>query len=348
MILRAKAPLRISFCGGGTDCSPYVEERGGVVLSTTIDKYVYGSLRLREDRTVSLTSLDYDLTRTFPIDEPLPIDGDLDLLKGVVNHFRALAVAKGGFDLLVHSDAPPGSGLGASSTLVTALVGLMCEWLRKAMTNYEIAELTHKIERVDLKIAGGRQDQYAAVFGGFNFIEFQYDHTIVNPLRIRREVINELEYSTLLCYTGSTRMSAHIVENQMRSYIQGKEAVIQSLDRMKELTIEMKAALLRDRVRRFGELLHEAWVAKKDLDPAITTEQIDRLYQAARENGAIGGKILGAGGGGFLLVFCPFEKKLAIARGLEAEGGKLVPFALEERGLQAWTVPPEDGESPSR
>ncbi len=205
---------------------------------------------MREDRTVSLTSLDYDLTRTFPIDEPLPIDGELDLLKGVVNHFRALAVAKGGFDLLVHSDAPPGQ---RARRLLDPRHRPGRPDVRVApqgLTNYEIAELTHKIERVDLKIAGGRQDQYAAVFGGFNFIEFQYDHTIVNPLRIRREVVNELEYSTLLCYTGSTRMSAHIVENQMRSYIQGKEAVIQSLDRMKELTIEMKAALLRDRVRR--------------------------------------------------------------------------------------------------
>lgn len=344
MILRAKAPLRISFCGGGTDCSPYAEERGGVVLSTTIDKYVYATLRERVDCTVSLTSLDYDLTRVHPLDAPMPIDGELDLLKGVVNHFREAAVAarKPGFDLLVHSDAPPGSGLGASSTLVAALVGLMRDWLRQALTSYEIAELTHKIERVDLRIAGGRQDQYAAVFGGFNFIEFHEDHTIVNPLRIRREVVNELEYSTLLCYTGSTRISAHIVENQMRSYAQGKDAVVRSLDRMKELTIEMKAVLLRDRVRRFGELLHEAWIAKKDLDPAITTAQIDCLYQVARDAGAIGGKILGAGGGGFLLVFCPFERKLAIARALEAEGGRLVPFALEERGLQTWAVPPED------
>ena len=350
MILRAKAPLRISFCGGGTDCSPYAEERGGVVLSTTIDKYVYATLRVRDDRRVSLTSLDYDLTQIFPLDRPLPIDGELDLLKGVVNHFReaVLNVKESGFDLLVHSDAPPGSGLGASSTLVTALVGVMREWLRQALTSYEIAELTHKIERADLKIAGGRQDQYAAVFGGFNFIEFGRNHTVVNPLRIRREVVNELEYSTLLCYTGSTRMSAHIVENQMRSYVQGKQTVVHSLDRMKELTIEMKTVLLRDQVRRFGELLHEAWTAKKDLDPAITTEQIDRLYEVARAAGAIGGKILGAGGGGFLLIFCPFERKLAIARALEGEGGRLVPFALEERGLQTWIVPPEGPETHPR
>lgn len=352
MILRAKAPLRISFCGGGTDVSPYVEEKGGVVLSTTIDKYVYATLRPRPDRQIRLTSLDFDASETHSVDERIPVGGGLDLLKGVVNHFgvggAAGRVYPAGFDLWVHSDAPPGSGLGASSTLVTTLVGLIREWLREPLTNYEIAELTYRIEREDLGIAGGRQDQYAAVFGGFNFIEFHADHTIVNPLRIRRDVVNELEYSMLLCYTGSTRLSARIVENQMRSYAQGKEAVVRSLDRMKVLTYEMKAALLRDRVRRFGELLHEAWIAKKDLDPAITTAAIDRLYQAARDEGAIGGKILGAGGGGHLLVFCPFERKLAIARALAGAGGQLVSFALEGRGLQTWTVPEEDGEAGER
>ena len=347
MILRAKAPLRISFCGGGTDVSPYAEERGGVVLSTTIDKYVYATLRTRTDGMVSLTSLDYDQSCTYPLGQPLPIDGELDLLKGVVNHFLATGLGAGeqgsfpsGFDLLVHSDAPPGSGLGASSTVVTALVGLLREWVREPLTNY-------KIERLDLKIAGGRQDQYAATFGGFNFIEFRSDHTIVNPLRIRREVINELEYSMLLCYTGGTRLSANIVANQMRSYREGKEQVVRGLDRMKELTLEMKAVLLRDRVHHFGELLHEAWEAKKDCDPAITTEQIDRLYAAARAQGATGGKILGAGGGGYILVLCPFDRRQAIARALEDTGGLLVSFALEERGLQTWVVPWESGEKAS-
>ena len=345
MILRAKAPLRISFCGGGTDVSPYPEERGGVVLSTTIDKYVYATLRPRDDLLVSLTSLDYDVTREFPLGAPLPIDGELDLLKGVVNRFRERAPH--GFDLLVHSDAPPGSGLGSSSTLVTALVGLLRTWIREPLTNYEIAELTYTIEREDLKIAGGRQDQYAATFGGFNFIEFDRAQVIVNPLRIRREVANELEYSMLLCYTGATRLSAHIVENQTRSYIAGSAPVVASLDRMKDLAIEMKAVLLRDRVQRFGELLHEAWLAKKDLDPAITTDQIDRLYERARAAGAIGGKILGAGGGGYLLIFSPFDRRQAIIRVLEEDGGKFVPFAFEERGLQTWTVPQEDEETSS-
>lgn len=352
MILRAKAPLRISFCGGGTDVSPYPEEKGGVVLSTTIDKYVYASLRTRNDRKVSLTSLDYGVGQIHPCDRPLPIDGELDLLKGVVNHFRGLGGIQppgssgfpSGFDLLVHSDAPPGSGLGASSTLVTALVGLFRDWLKIPLTNYEIAELTYKIERADLRIAGGRQDQYAATFGGFNFIEFRGADTIVNPLRIRREVVNELEYSMILCYTGATRLGAHIVENQTRSYVAGSEKVVRSLDRMKALTIEMKTALLRDRVQHFGGLLHQAWLAKKDLDPAITTGTIDRLYEVARAAGAVGGKILGAGGGGYLICFCPFDRKLAVARAMEQDGGALVPFALEERGLQTWIVPPEEGE----
>ncbi|MBD3161561.1 MAG: GHMP kinase, partial [Candidatus Eisenbacteria bacterium] len=299
------------------------------------------------DRTCTLASLDFDLALEAPLGEPLPIDGRLDLLKGVVNRFQdaegpGAAPFPCGFDLMVHSDAPPGSGLGASSTLVTALVGLLREWIREPLTNYEIAELTYRIERIDLEIAGGRQDQYAATFGGFNFIEFHRDHTIVNPLRIRRHVLNELEYAMLLCYTGTTRLGANIVVNQMRSYRDGKEKVVRSLDRMKELTLEMKAALLRDRVQRFGELLHEAWEAKKDLDPGITNPEIDRLYAAARGAGAIGGKILGAGGGGYILVFCPIPRRQAIARALEEEGGTLVPFAFEERGLQTWTVPSEE------
>jgi D-glycero-alpha-D-manno-heptose-7-phosphate kinase len=345
MILRAKAPLRISFCGGGTDVSPYPEEKGGVVLSTTIDKYVYATLRTREDMQVTLTSLDYDQSCTHPLDRPLPLDGGLELLKGVVNHFLALRpnAFPSGFDLLVHSDAPPGSGLGASSTLVTALVGVLREWMREPLTNYDIAELTFQIERIDLRIAGGRQDQYAATFGGFNFIEFHADHTIVNPLRVRREVVNELEYSMLLCFTGSTRTGANIVRNQTESYVRREERVVRSLDRMKELTLEMKSALLRDRVHLFGELLHTAWQSKKDLDAGITNPAIDGLYEAALRAGAVGGKLLGAGGGGYLVVFCPFDRRQGIGRALEAAGGALVPYAFEDRGLQTWTVPPENG-----
>jgi len=337
MIVRAKAPLRISFCGGGTDVSPYTEERGGVVLSATIDKYAYASLRPIAEREIRVTSLDFNLTRGFPLETPLSIDGELDLVKGVLNHFRPAGFPSG-FEMFIHSDAPPGSGLGSSSTMVTTMVGVMAEWLRRPLTPYEMAELTYTIERVDLGQAGGRQDQYSATFGGFNFMEFHERYTVVNPLRLRPATINELEYSLLLCYTGATRMSAHIVEKQARAYADGDPEVLASLDEMKRLTLEMKALLLTDRLADFAQRLHQAWEWKKKLQSEISNTMIDALYLRARDAGALGGKILGAGGGGFLLLMVPFERKPAVAAALEAAGGRILAFAFEERGLQTWTV----------
>jgi D-glycero-alpha-D-manno-heptose-7-phosphate kinase len=338
MIVRAKAPLRISFCGGGTDVSPYTEERGGVVLSSTIDKYAYASLRPTPGNEIRVSSLDYDMTRTYPLGQRLPLDGDLDLIKGVLNHYQSDGPLPSGLEIFLHSDAPPGSGLGSSSTMITTLVGVVTEFLRRPITPYEVAELTYQIERIDLKIAGGRQDQYAATFGGFNFIEFRSDHTVVNPLRLRQSTINELEYALMLCYTGKTRLSSHIVEKQVQAYTAGKPEVVASLDAMKQLALEMKALLLRDRLVEFGRKLHEAWEWKKQLQDDISNSQIDQLYSLACKEGAIGGKILGAGGGGFLLLMVPFEKKAGVARALKTSGGEIVPFAFESRGLQTWTV----------
>ena len=338
MIYRAKAPLRISFCGGGTDVSPYTEERGGVVLSATIDKFAYASLEPIAEPLARVTSLDFGLTREYPLSARLEPDGELDLVKGVLNCFQEAGTLPSGLAVFLHTDAPPGSGLGSSSTMVATLVGVFSEWLRRPLTPYEIAELTYRIERIDLRIAGGRQDQYAAAFGGFNFIEFRADHTVVNPLRLRPDTRNELEVSLLLCYTGRTRLGAHIVEKQARAYVERRPEVVASLDEMKRLTLEMKGLLLRDRIREFGEKLHEAWEWKKQLQSEISSELIDRLYATARGEGAIGGKILGAGGGGFLLVLAPFERRHLIAAALEGAGGEIVPFAFEERGLQTWTV----------
>ncbi len=338
MIVRAKAPLRISFCGGGTDVSPYPEERGGVVLSATIDKYTYASLRALTVPTIRVTSLDADLTRVWPLGATLVPDGRLDLILGVLNRFQAERPFPSGFEIFVHSDAPPGSGLGSSSTMIATVVGVLAEWLRHPLTPYEVAELTYQIERVDLRIAGGRQDQYAAVFGGFNFIEFHADYTVVNPLRLRRATMNELEYNLLLCFTGQTRVSAGIVEKQMKGYTGGQPEVIDSLEEMKRLAVEMKTLLLTDQVREFGSKLHVAWDWKKKLQSEITNPRIDALYARALELGALGGKILGAGGGGFLLVMVPFERRLAIARALEELGGAILPFAFEGRGLQTWTA----------
>ena len=332
-LYRAKAPLRLSFCGGGTDVSPYPEERGGVVLSTTVDKYAYASLRPRKDDRLRIRSLDYDIVASYHRSK-LAYDGELDLVKAVARHFEMPS----GADLFIHSDAPPGTGLGSSSTMCVALVGVFMEWLNQPLTHYEIAEVTYRIEREELAIAGGRQDQYAATFGGFNYIEFMKDVTVVNPLRIRPEIKNELEYSLLLCYTGQTRLSANIVASQTRSFVAGKKPVVGALDRMKELTHEMKTALLTGRLTEFGKLLHVAWNEKKQLDTRITSTRIDNLYGLARRHGAVGGKILGAGGGGYLVLYVPFQKKQGVSRVLTEAGGEVVPFSFTEGGLSVWTV----------
>ena len=330
---RARAPLRISFCGGGTDVSPYPEEHGGMVLSATIDQYAYASLAPRSDSKLTLASLDYDVVAKYDHPRRMKLDGTLDLIKSVV---RALKVRRGA-DLWSHSDAPPGSGLGSSSTLVVALIGVLCEWLQRSMSNYEVAELAYRIERVDLGLAGGKQDQYAAAFGGFNFIEFHRDATIVNPLRVHPDVLYELEYRLLLCYMGQTRASAKIIERQTESYRKGQEDVVSALHRLKAETLEMKRALLLGQIDAIGELLHEAWENKKMLDPAISTSQIDKLYRLARREGAIGGKMPGAGGGGYFLFLTRFDRKHRVAAALEKHGGQVVAFQFERRGLSSWT-----------
>ena len=334
MIYRSRAPLRISFCGGGTDVSPYPEERGGVVLSTTIDKYAYASLRPRNDDAIEVRSLDYDIVAKYDRREALPLDGTLDLVKAVINRFAVPT----GLDLFLHSDAPPGSGLGSSSTLVVALVGVFRHWLKLTMTDYELAQMAYEIERVDMCIAGGKQDQYAAVFGGFNFIEFNANSVIVNALRIQPSTLHELEYRLLLCYTGQTRLSAHILSEQVAGYVDRKPQVVDALDGMKALAIQMKNELMLNNLDQFGELLREAWELKKQLATRISDARIDELYERARRAGAVGGKILGAGGGGYLLLFCPFDRKHIIARELDSAGAQPVEFAFDERGLQTWTA----------
>jgi len=333
LYFRARAPLRLSFCGGGTDVSPYPEEHGGVVLSATINQYAFASLRPRRDSRLTLASLDYDVVAKYDHPRRMRFDGNLDLIKAVV---RALRVRRGA-DVWVHVDAPPGSGLGSSSTLVVALIGLIDEWLRRPLSSYEAAELAFRIERIDLGLAGGRQDQYAAAFGGFNLIEFHRDSTLVNPLRIRNDVLSELEYRLLLCYMGQTRQSAHIIERQVESYRQGHEATVQALHHLKEQTLEMKKALLLGQVDAIGELLHEAWEQKKQLDKSITNSHVDRLYQLARREGAIGGKMPGAGGGGYFLFLTRFDRKHRVAAVLEKHGGQVVPFQFERRGLSTWS-----------
>jgi D-glycero-alpha-D-manno-heptose-7-phosphate kinase len=249
-VYRSKAPLRISFAGGGTDVSPYADERGGLVLNATVDKYAYATLRVTEERAITIKSLDYQTIAKFDLDQPLVYDGKLDLVKATIRRLNAprLEDLPSGFELYLHTDAPPGSGLGSSSALVVALLGAFNQWLRLPLTNYETASLAYQIERIDLGIKGGRQDQYAATFGGFNLMEFYGDRVIVNPLRIPDNIINELHYSLMLFYTGGTRLSAHIIDSQTEGYVQRKDEVVAAMDEVKRLAAETKNALLQGKL----------------------------------------------------------------------------------------------------
>lgn len=337
MRIRAKAPLRVSFAGGGTDVPPFPEREGGLVLNATINKHAFGTLSPRPDSEITIESADFDLSVSLDANESVVLDGKLDLVKAAI---RKLGEGRttGGFDLFLHSSAPPGSGLGSSSSVMVALIGVLKEYHRLPLTTYEIAELAYVIERRDLGIAGGHQDQYAAAFGGFNFIEFLDDRTIVNPLRIRQETVNELEHNMLLCYTGSTRRSDRIIEDQSRRFEAHEADALEGLRAQKALAVEMKNLLLRGRSDDFGDLLHSAWEEKKRMSPRITTERIEEAYALARARGALGGKVTGAGGGGYLLLYCQFNRKHRVAEALREMEVIPTEFGFEQEGLQTWVI----------
>jgi len=336
MLIRAKAPLRISFSGGGTDVPPYPEKEGGCVLNATIDRYAYGTLRPRSDKQITIESLDFGISANYNTANEMPYDGKLDLVKAAIKKLGTAGDL--GFDLFLHSDAPPGTGLGSSSTLMVALVGLLKEHRMLPLTDYEIAHLAYVIERKELGIEGGLQDQYAATFGGFNFIEFLADRVVVTPLRLRQDVINELEHALLLCFTGKTRISSKIIEDQVDRYVRGEQETLDGMRRLKELAVEMKNALLRREFTTFGEMLHTAWEAKKLNSTKISNPEIEQLYQAARETGALGGKLTGAGGGGYLLLFCRYDRKHKVAEKMKEMGCTLSDFSFSPFGLQTWRV----------
>lgn len=334
MIIRAKAPLRISFCGGGTDVPPYPATHGGCVLSCTISKYAYASLVPREDGAYGVRSLDYDIDVRYGGHDDLIFDGELDLVKAVIKRFGS----EKGADLFLHSDAPPGSGLGSSSTMVVALVGALANYLAQTMGPYETARLAYAIEREDLGIPGGYQDQYSAVFGGFNFMEFSGDDVTVNPLRIPAETLDELRYHLLLCFTGTARTSAAILSEQIGGVEAGHADVLAALAQIKQYTVAMKEALLKARLNDFGALMNDAWTAKRRLAAGIETPVVEELYETARAHGAIGGKLLGAGGGGYLLLYCEFTRTHEVAEKLTAAGGQIVDFSFDGEGVRSWRV----------
>jgi len=331
--IRSKAPLRISFAGGGTDVPPYSQERGGIVLSATIDMHAYCTVSPRDDKEMRIRSLDMAKEESWSADgNIIQYDGNLDLIKAVLNHFEVSQ----GFDMFLHCDAPPGSGLGGSSTVMVSLIGAVSEWLSVPMSPYEIAKLAYVLERQELGFAGGKQDHYSAVFGGFNYMEFRGNDAIVTPLRIKNEVLNELHYHLLLCYTGRTRDSANIIEEQTRGVSSGNKQIIEALDNAKRLATETKDALMKGEIRRIGELLDESWQEKKKFTDHITNPYIDKVYSTAMKNGALGGKISGAGGGGYMFFICEYDKKHLVAEKLQSLGVQMQNFSFDKHGLQTW------------
>ena len=329
--IRSRAPLRVSFCGGGTDVAPFPEREGGCVLSATINLYAFTTLQPRTDSRVRAESLDLGLSFDHDAADLQP-DGTLDLVKATL---RTMGVDAGA-DLFLHADAPPGSGLGTSSTVVVALVGLVNEWKKQSLTPYEIAELAYQIERVELNMPGGAQDQYAACFGGFNFIEFFGDHVVVSPLRVRPSVLHELSYSLSLFYIGRTRNSGDIIERQIARVVANEDDTMTALHDLKAMTEQLKRTLLLGNIPEFGKILHASWETKQLLVDGITNDFIDRAYTIALANGAWGGKILGAGGGGYLLVAAPYRASPRIAAKLAEAGVPHVPFSFEPDGLVTW------------
>jgi D-glycero-alpha-D-manno-heptose-7-phosphate kinase len=338
VIYRARAPLRISFTGGGTDLPPYVNERGGLVLSATIDRHAYATVKFRQDRTIRVCSQDLGTTLDFDISETPPFDGNLDLIKACLRRLRHDEPLDRGLELYLETEAPPGSGLGASSALVVATIGALAQWRRLSLDRYEIARLAWEIERLDVGVPGGLQDQYAASFGGFNLIEFRNESDVmVNPLRIERRVINELIYNMVLVYTGATRVSARIIQSQVAGLTTHQTDVVDAMDRMKALTLDAKDALLTGRLDVFAEILHEEWLAKKRTSPSVSTQHIDEMYEEARRLGALGGKVSGAGGGGFMFLYCPYNRKPIVSERLTQLGAQILPIAFEQEGMESWS-----------
>lgn len=331
MVIRGRAPLRVSFGGGGTDVEPFCVNQGGAIIGSTINKYAYCSIVPREDEEIIVHSLDFDMTVKYNTKENYVYDGKLDLVKAAL---KAMRINKG-CEVYLQCDAPPGSGLGTSSTVMVAMLAAMARWKGVETDAYRLADLAYQVEREDLKIAGGYQDQYAATFGGFNFIEFHgRNNVVVNPLRIKKDIIHELQYNLLLCYTGNIHVSANIIKDQVQNY--EKNDAFEAMCEVKALAYAMKDELLKGNLHSFGKLLNYGWESKKRMSSKITNPQVDALYNEAMAAGALGGKLLGAGGGGYLLMYCPYNLRHKVAARMESAGGQLTDWVFELRGAQSW------------
>jgi D-glycero-alpha-D-manno-heptose-7-phosphate kinase len=340
MIYRSKAPLRIGLAGGGTDVSPYCDLYGGAILNATISLYAYATIEPLTTGEIILETTDRGEKETLALADQLEINGRLDLAKGIYNHIvRAYGPVPSGFKLTTFVDAPAGSGLGTSSTLVVAIIGAFAEWLRLPLGEYDVAHIAYKIEREDLAMAGGKQDQYAATFGGVNYMEFYDSNTvIVNPLRIKPQYLYELENNLLLYFTATSRLSSTIIEAQTKNVQDKNQQSIDAMHHLKEQARMMKEALLKGKVHDIGAILDFGFRYKKQMAQGISNNRMDDIYETALKAGATGGKISGAGGGGFMMFYCPGNTRYQVQEALGTFGGDFRSYQFTERGLFTWSI----------
>jgi D-glycero-alpha-D-manno-heptose-7-phosphate kinase len=332
-IIRAVAPLRISFVGGGTDFPHYFEEHGGAVLSATIDHHVRISIVPRDDRQVIVRSLDLGHLVEYHLDAGPVYDGVMDLAKAAI----ARVGVPGGLEMDIASDAPAGSGLGGSSALVTGVVAGLAMLGGRAFDAGELARTCYAIEREDLGISGGWQDQYAAAFGGFNLFEFSRLGVVVSPIRAAPETLARLERHLMLCYTGFVRRNVGLIDTQIGLYREGREETILGMKQLQEIAYAMREAVEDGDVDELGAMLRDAFVAKRRMNPHIAEHTpIEAMLSMAHAAGASGGKICGAGGGGYLLLYCRPSAQRAVREELVRLGGQFTPFTFRTEGVRAF------------
>ncbi|MFX1312494.1 MAG: GHMP kinase [Promethearchaeota archaeon] len=335
MIIRSKAPFRVSFGGGGTDMPPYCIEHGGCVISTTIDRHIYITLEPREDKKINIISMNYNRKEVFDIGDN-NYSTDFEIFKGIVNVLEV----KDGFNITTYSELPAGSGMGGSSSLAVALIGAFNEYYSLGLSRHEIAQKAYNIERIELGQKGGYQDQFAAAFGGFNFIEFT-DIVKLTPIKKTDEMINELQFRLILCFIGGSHFSSDIQDEVLKGYEIEKKSYLETMEDLKDVTHSMKKIIESNDISQldeFGILLHKGWLAKKSLSTKISNKNIENFYLTSRKFGILGGKLLGAGGGGHLLLFSESDKKYRVIKELEKIGGKIVNFHFNPNGLEVWNI----------
>lgn len=342
LLVRARAPLRLGLAGGGTDVSPFCDLHGGYVLNAAVDLYAYASVELLGSPTIAFEAADKEvifegsaLGRFSPPDSALALH--FGVYRRIVRDF--CGGIPFGTKLVTHSDAPPGSGLGASSTLVVAMVHAFAEALNLPLGEYELAHLAYEIERIDLKLAGGKQDQYSASFGGVNFMEFGAEgNVLVNPLRIKPWIVSELESSMLLFFTGVSRESSDIIDQQVRNVRGGSRSPIDALLSVKDEALRMKAALLKGDFGAFVASMRRSWDSKKRTATSVSNDHLDDIYHTACTAGALAGKVSGAGGGGFMMFFVEPSAKPRVIKALSGFPGQVFSCHFTKTGSQAWRV----------